>query len=102
MNSNRFTPARLVIGSGDEVEFRNGPGGPHNVAFRPDSVPAGAPAVLRAAMPDTIGPLIGPLVFGDDATYTISFAGAPAGTYHYYCLPHVAGGMAAEIVVTHP
>lgn len=99
MDNNRFTPRRLVIRVGDEVEFTNGPGGPHNVAFWPDSVPADAPDVLRRAMPDTIGPLIGPLVFGGDERYLISFAGAPPGTYGYYCLPHVVGGMVGEIEV---
>lgn len=100
MDNNRFTPRHLVIQVGDEVEFTNGPGGPHNVAFWPDSVPSGAAEVLRRAMPDTIGPLIGPLVFGGDERYLISFAGAPPGTYGYYCLPHVVGGMVGEIEVS--
>lgn len=99
MHNNRFAPRRLIIQVGDEVEFTNGPGGPHNVAFWPDSVPAGAPDFLRHAMPDTIGPLIGPLVFGGDERYLISFAGAPTGVYGYYCLPHVVGGMVGEIEV---
>lgn len=99
MDNNRFTPRHLVITVGDEVEFTNGPGGPHNVAFWPDSVPPGAPEVLRLAMPDTIGPLIGPLIFGGDERYLISFAGAPPGMYGYYCLPHLVGGMVGGIEV---
>jgi plastocyanin len=99
MDHNRFTPRHLIIQVGDEVEFTNGPGGPHNVAFWPDSVPTDAPETLRRAMPDTIGPLIGPLVFGGDERYLISFAGAPPGVYGYYCLPHVVGGMVGEIEV---
>ena len=33
-------------------------------------------------------------------TYTISFAGAPAGVYKYNCLPHAATGMKGSITVT--
>lgn len=100
MQGNRFMPAHLVIASGDVVEFRNGSGGPHNVAFWADSIPAESAERLRAAMPDTIGPLIGPLVFGGNERYVISFTGAPAGEYRYYCLPHVSGGMVGVIEVS--
>jgi plastocyanin len=32
-------------------------------------------------------------------TYTVSFAGLPAGTYHYFCLPHQSVGMIGTIIV---
>jgi plastocyanin len=50
-------------------------------------------------MANTIGPLSGPLFAAPNATYTISFAGLKAGTYKYYCLPHLALGMRAQVVV---
>lgn len=101
MPGSRFAPARLVIAPGDDVTFRLLSGGPHNVMFWPDSIPPGAAAVLRAAMTDTIADLGGPLLIVPDQTYTVSFAGVPAGEYHYYCLPHLTA-MKGVIVVEEP
>lgn len=97
---NRFLPRQLRIQVGDTVEFLNGQGGPHNVAFWPDSLPADARVPLAAALPDSIAPLVGSLLFEPEQTWTMSFAGVPAGRYPYYCLPHLAGGMVGEILVS--
>jgi len=94
-----FTPAALTIKAGDVVNFHNTSGGPHNVAFWADSIPAGAAAVLGANMPDQMQPLSGTMLVVQDAVYSISFAGAPEGEYKYYCLPHLAMGMRAVITV---
>jgi len=95
-----YVPAELSIKAGDVVVFHNVSGGPHNVQFYPDSIPAGAAAVLDAAMPDRMGALAGPLLVEPNATYTISFAGAPAGEYRFMCLPHLAMKMVGKITVT--
>ncbi len=95
-----YKPATLSIKAGDIVRFHNRSGGPHNVAFWADSVPAGAAAVLEAAMPDQMSPLNGAFVTEPDAVYEVSFAGAPVGDYKYYCLPHLAVGMVAKLTVT--
>ena len=34
-----------------------------------------------------------------DAVYEVSFAGAPKGDYHIYCLPHLALGMRGKVTV---
>jgi len=94
-----FTPAELTIKAGDVVRFHNKTGMPHNVVFAADSIPAGAAAVLDAAMADKVASLTGPMLVDQDAVYTISFAGAPAGVYHYHCLPHVAFKMHGTITV---
>jgi plastocyanin len=94
-----FTPATLTIKSGDVVRFHNKSGMPHNVVFAADSIPAGAAAVLDAAMADKVASLTGPMMIDQDAVYTISFAGAPAGVYNYHCLPHVAFKMHGTITV---
>ncbi|MDZ4673851.1 MAG: plastocyanin/azurin family copper-binding protein [Gemmatimonadota bacterium] len=96
---NRFLPRHLEIAVGDAVEFVNGAGGPHNAAFWQDSLPAGARDPLSRALPDSIGPLIGPLLFESDQTWTVIFDGVPPGRYPYYCLPHVVGAMVGEIEV---
>jgi plastocyanin len=85
----KFDPASVTIKSGDVVRFHNHSGGPHNVAFDKDSIPAGAQPVLDKAMKDVIAPLTGPMLVQPDQTYEISFAGAPAGVYHVHCTPHL-------------
>jgi len=95
----KFVPADLTIKSGDVIRFHNKNGGPHNVDFWADSIPAGAQAALDAGMPDRIGPLQGPMVVEPNAIYTVSFANAPAGVYKFYCLPHLAFKMHGQITV---
>jgi plastocyanin len=95
----KFDPSNLIIKSGDVVRFHNKTGGPHNVAFDKDSIPAGAEAVLTGAMKDVIAPLTGPMLVQPDAVYEISFAGAPAGVYHVHCTPHLAFNMRGTITV---
>ena len=46
----RFEPAELTIKAGDKVTFTMVTGGPHNVAFDPDSIPAAGKAQLDANM----------------------------------------------------
>lgn len=95
----KFDPATLTVKAGDVVRFHNVNGGPHNVQFYPDSIPSGAASVLDANMPDRIGPLAGPLLAEPNATYQVSFAGAPAGQYKFFCLPHQALGMHGQVTV---
>jgi len=95
----KFDPAELTIKAGDVINFHNKSGGPHNVSFWADSIPSGAANVLKGSMPDQMAPLEGPLLTEQDAIYKVSFAGAPAGDYKFYCLPHLALGMHGKITV---
>ncbi len=95
----RFVPEQLTVKPGDRVVFHNVSGGPHNVAFWPDSIPAGARQVLEPQIPNPIGPLSSELLVDPNATITISFAGAPAGEYKFTCTPHLAMGMNGKITV---
>jgi plastocyanin len=95
-----YVPAQLTIRTGDVVVFHNVSGGPHNVQFYPDSIPAGALEALNATMADRMGDVAGPLLVEPNAMYTISFAGAPAGDYAFMCLPHLAMNMVGKITVT--
>jgi plastocyanin len=95
----KFDPSELTIKAGDVVTFHNKSGGPHNVSFWADSIPAGGADKLKAAMPDQMAPLEGPLLTEQDGTYKVSFAGAPTGDYKFYCLPHLALGMKGKITV---
>ncbi len=95
----RFEPANLTIHSGDRVRFTTVSGGPHNVAFDPAKVPDAAEARLSAGMPGQIQPLSGALVINGGDSYTMSFAGVPAGRYEYYCMPHMGMNMKGVITV---
>jgi plastocyanin len=94
-----FSPDTLTIKPGDAVRWHNLGGGPHNVAFKKDKIPAGADAVLNAAMPNRTSSVTGPFLTDSGATYEVSFAGAPAGSYTYSCQPHELLGMIATLTV---
>ena len=96
----KFVPAELSVKVGDKVVFHNVSGGPHNVAFWADSIPAGAQAVIDPQLKDQIGPLSSALLVDPNATLEVSFAGAPAGDYKFTCTPHQAMGMHGKITVT--
>ena len=95
----RFAPAELAVKAGDVVNFVNVSGGPHNVQFHADSIPAGAAAVLNAGMKDRMGDLSGPMLVEANAVYEVPTAGAPVGEYKFYCLPHLAMAMHGKITV---
>jgi plastocyanin len=94
-----FEPSTLSIAPGTTVRFINVSGGPHNIAFWSDSVPAGGAAALNAVMTNTIDNLSGPFATQPNEAYDVSFANAPKGTYKGYCTPHLALGMKMAIKV---
>ena len=93
----RFVPATITARVGDVVRFVNVSGGPHNVAFREDGIPAGTAATLQKNMGETSGTLTGALIMDPDAVYTVSLAGLRPGVYNYYCVPHQAMNMTGRI-----
>ena len=94
-----FEPSKLTVKTGTTVRFINVSGGPHDVAFFADSIPKGAADALKKGMPNPMGDLTGPFLTQPNEKYDVSFAGAPAGVYKAYCLPHVALGMKIAITV---
>jgi plastocyanin len=95
----RFEPKTLTIKQGDAVKFIMVSGGPHDVTFWADSIPSGAEAQLNANMQGHTADLTAPMTINPNDSYTVSFAGVPDGTYKYYCTPHLAMGMVAQITV---
>lgn len=95
----KFVPDNITIKSGDVIKFTVKSGPPHNVGFYADSIPAGAADVLNKNMTETMAPLTGPMKVGVGETYDVSFAGAPAGAYRYFCTPHIPFGMHGTITV---
>jgi len=95
----RFDPATVTVHPGDRVRFVVVSGGPHNVSFDPEKIPADVRRVLAAAMPNPIQPLAGTLLLNVGDSYTISFAGVKPGRYEFFCMPHVGMGMRGTVVV---
>ena len=94
-----FEPATLTVKAGTTVRFINVSGGPHNIAFFADSIPKGGAEALKKGMANAMSDLTGPFLTQPNEKYDISFAGAPAGTYKGYCMPHVAFNMKVTIKV---
>lgn len=97
--SYRFEPAEITIKQGDGIKYTFVSGGPHNVAFDPNTTPAPAKAQLVANMPEQIAELSGKMLLTAGETYTVSFAGVPAGTYDFNCTPHLAMNMRGKVTV---
>ena len=80
-SDNRFTPATLTIKKGQKVTWTAQ--GAHTVTSGTDGTK------------DANGPMDSPLPF---TSYSVTFD--KAGTYKYFCVPHVSLGMVGEIVVS--
>lgn len=94
-----FEPSTITVPAGATVRFTNVSGGPHNITFWSDSIPAGGAAALQAGMKNTVDNLSGPFLVQPNETYEVSFANAPKGTYKGYCTPHLTLGMKIAIKV---
>ncbi len=94
-----FEPSTVTVPAGGTVRFINVAGGPHNITFWSDSIPAGGAAALNAGMKNTVDNLSGPFLTQPNETYDVSFANAPKGTYKGYCTPHLTLGMKIAIKV---
>ena len=94
-----YEPSSLTIAPGTTVRFINVSGGPHNITFWQDSIPAGAATALNANMKNTVDNLSGPFLVQPNESYEVSFANAPKGTYKGYCTPHLTLGMKIAIKV---
>ena len=95
-----FEPAALTIAPGTTVRFINVSGGPHNVVFWKDSIPAGSAEVLNGAIVGRQGDLASPYVVQPNAALEITFpATLPLGVYKGFCAPHLMMGMKLAITI---
>lgn len=95
----RFEPAEITIAAGDGIKFVMVSGAPHNVAFDPSKLTPEVKSVLAANMPEQMGELSGKMLLNAGESYTISFAGVPAGTYEFNCTPHLAMNMIGHVTI---
>lgn len=100
MQGARFAPARVEATVGDTLVFELLSGGPHNVAFDPDSIPAGArQALARNLGADARFLVVPEMLIDRGETLVLPLAGLPPGTYRFYCTPHLGGGMEGRLVL---
>ena len=93
----KYVPAELTVGPNDVVRYHNKSGGPHNVAFWPDSIPSGAASHI--VLPDPMAPLSSKLVVAPDEVIELKLNDAPKGEYKFHCTPHLALGMKGKLEV---
>jgi plastocyanin len=96
-SSYKYVPDRLTVGSSDVIRYHNKSGGPHNVAFWTDSIPKGADKAITVT--DPMAPLSSKLAVAPDEVIEVRLNNAPKGVYKYYCTPHLALGMKAQLTV---
>ena len=95
----KYDPADITIAPGDGIKFIMVSNGPHNVAFDPATLPAAAKAQLMANMTEQVMELSGKTLTMPNEEYVISFAGVPAGTYDFFCTPHLAMNMRGKVTI---
>lgn len=99
LEANRFVPAETRVAPGDTVRFVNGQGGPHNVQFMAESIPATAQSLLNDAMRERILPLTSPMFIVPDEVYTLVVPRLAPGRYAFLCSPHWANMRGSLTVV---
>lgn len=98
-NGYYFEPRDVTIKAGDGVRFVMVSGGPHNVAFDVNALPESVAGQLLANMPNRMDLLASAMLVSSNEEYTISFGGVAAGTYAFYCSPHLSMDMKGTITV---
>ena len=95
----KFEPADITLKAGDGIKFTFVSGGPHNIMFDPTGMSPAAKTALMANMPEQAGELSGKMMIAAGESYTVSFAGVPAGKYNFNCTPHLAMNMKGTVTV---
>mmetsp|Transcript_11933 Transcript_11933/g.23785 ORF Transcript_11933/g.23785 Transcript_11933/m.23785 type:complete len:230 (-) Transcript_11933:313-1002(-) len=85
----QFVPAKTAICAGDSVKWINNKGGPHNVVFDEDAIPAGV-SQEKISMEDQLG--------DEGDSFVMKFD--TKGDYAYYCEPHRGAGMNGMLTVS--
>ena len=95
----QYEPAELTIAPGDGIKFIMVSSGPHNVAFDPATLPEPVKAQLMANMTEQVSELSSKFLNAPNEEYVLSFGNVPAGTYEFYCTPHLAMNMRGKVTV---
>jgi len=91
-----FSPDVVTITSGQTVTWVNTSAMPHTSTGDPEKNPLAALHPEYAQLPDGAEPWdSGILLPGDSFSHTFTVA----GTYRYFCIPHLAAGMVGTVEV---
>jgi plastocyanin len=99
-DSYRFTPARITARPGDVLVFQAVRGAPHSIVFEGADLSEATHEAMNGAMGRRTGDLSSPLLTSNGAAYRMVVPRIAPGVYHFYCLPHRAYDMRAELHVT--
>ena len=94
----RYEPATITAKAGDGIKFIMVSGAPHNVAFDPATIPAGTKDQLWANMPNSVDGSSA-MFMTPNEEWTLSLGNLPAGTYPFFCTPHLAMNMKGEFTI---
>lgn len=95
----RYEPATITVKPGDGIRFVMKSLGPHNVAFDVADIPAEQKPQLWANMGENSLDGSSPMLITEGEEWTLSLGNLAAGTYRYFCTPHLAMNMRGEIIV---
>jgi plastocyanin len=94
----RFEPSHITARAGDAVKFVVVSGGPHEIAFDLDKVPAESRSQLEFNMPNSANGK-SPLLSGSREAWTVSLGALKPGLYPFVSTPRLPQGMKGEIEV---
>lgn len=95
----RFSPGRLTVRPGDQVEFRAEQGAPFQISFASADLNSRARGLLAAALSDGPGELRTPVLADSGSRYRWTVPALTAGTYRFFCLAHLSYRMAGLLLV---
>lgn len=95
----RFSPGRLTVRPGDQVEFRAERGAPFVISFASSELTARARNQLASALADGPGELRTPVLADSGSRYRWTVPPLASGTYRFFCLAHLSYRMGGLLVV---
>ncbi len=96
----RFTPGRLTVKPGDQIEFRAERGAPFAVSFEIADFDARAIDLMREALSlPRGGELRSPVLADSGSRFRFTIPALRAGVYRFRCLTHMSYRMSGLLVV---
>lgn len=95
----RFSPGRVTVKPGDQVEFRAERGAPFEVSFESADLDARSRSLIAAALSRPQGELRTAVLADSGSRFRMTVPVLAPGTYRFFCLTHLSYRMAGMLVV---